>query len=227
MGKVAPAVGNADRLSDLLKEVVAYIEVEQPELTARVHKGMIVVEGKLLVGPTGAWFDVYVVLLVFLPDFPNVEPLVWEVSSRVPRTAERHVFPKDGNCCLGVWEEWLICAPSRAVADFMRDPLQSYFESQTYFEMHGDWPYGQRSHGVQGVVEAFADVLGVAPQIAVIHDYLTVLAREQPKGHHPCPCGSGRRLRHCHLELVRGMAGRVSPHMARRMLQKLPLSGTS
>ena len=129
MGKVTPAVGIVDRLSDLLKEVLAYIEVEQPELTARVHRDMIVAEGKLLVGPTGAWFDVYDVLLVFLKDFPNVEPLVWEVASRMPRTADRHVFPKDGNCCLGVWEVWVICAPSHALADFMRGPLQSYFES--------------------------------------------------------------------------------------------------
>ncbi|OYU37579.1 MAG: hypothetical protein CFE33_20320 [Pseudorhodobacter sp. PARRP1] len=223
MGKVTPpAVGIIDRLNDILNEVLAYIVVEQPELAARVHKDMIVVEGKLLVGPTGAWFDVYDVLLVFLPGFPNVEPLVWEVASRVPRTADRHVFPKDGNCCLGVWEEWLICAPSHTVADFMSSPLQSYFESQTYFEMHADWPYGQRSHGIQGVVEAFADVLGVAPRLDLVRDHLAVLAREHHKGHHVCPCGSGRRLRKCHLEQVRAMAGRVSPNMARRMLEGLP-----
>ena len=176
MGKVRAAIGNAERLSDLLKEVLGYIEVEQPELAARDHNEMILVEGKLLVGPAGGWFDVYDVLLVFLPDFPQVEPLVWEVASRVPRTADRHVFPKDGNCCLGVWEEWLICAASHAVADFMKGPLQSYFESQTYFDMHGDWPYGQRSHGVQGVVEAFADILGVVPQLEVVRDHLNPLA---------------------------------------------------
>lgn len=227
MGKVTPASDVVDRLGDLLKEVRAYIEVEQPELAARVHKDMVVVEGKLLVGPTGAWFDFYDVLLVFLPDFPNTEPLVWEVASRVPRTADRHVFPKDGNCCLGVWEEWLICAPSHALADFMGGPLQSYFESQTYFELHGDWPYGQRSHGVQGVVEAFADVLSVAPRLGLVRQYLSTLAREDIKGHHPCPCGSGLRLRKCHFDQLRTVAGRVSPLMAGRMLRGLPMERTS
>lgn len=223
MGKLAPV---ADRLGDLLAEGRAYIGVEQPELTARVHKDMVVVEGKLLVGPSGAWFDVYDFLLAFLPGFPDVEPLVWEVASRVPRTADRHVFPKDGNCCLGVWEGWLICAASHIVADFMGRPMQSYFEGQTYFEMHGDWPYGQRSHGLQGVVEAFADVLGVDHLIASVRDHLTALSKQQVRGHHACPCGSGRRLRNCHLEQVRAMAGRVSPAMARRMLRGLPGGGT-
>jgi len=212
----------ADRLGELLAEVQAHLAAEQPELTAHVHKDMVVVEGKLLVGQPSAWFDVYDVLIAFTVEFPEAEPAVWEVASRIPRTADRHVFPKGGNCCLGIWEEWLVEAPAHGVADFMRGPLQSYFEGQTHFEVHGEWPYGERPHGASGVFEAYADVLGLPHEPATIRAHLNALTKRELKGHHACPCGSGRRLRDCHAEGLRAMSAKVDADMARRMLAGLP-----
>lgn len=221
MGRVKRPFAESGRIDDLLKEVSEFIGAEQPELSARIYKDMVVVEGKLLVGPSGSWFDVYDILLVFLPDFPRTEPIVWEVGSRIPKTVDRHVFPKDLNCCLGIWEEWLIRAPSHRVSDFMNGPLQSYFESQTFFETQGGWPYGQRSHGQQGVLESYSDVLGIEPEYGVVRTYLEALARSQLKGHHLCPCGSGLRLRQCHFEKLTYLAEQVGSEMARRMLNGL------
>ncbi|WP_354543406.1 SEC-C metal-binding domain-containing protein [Roseovarius sp. MBR-78] len=51
--------------------------------------------------------------------------------------------------------------------------------------------------------------------------HLRLLERKSVKGHVRCPCGSGRRLRDCHAELVRKQRVRVPPRLARRMLVRI------
>lgn len=45
------------------------------------------------------------------------------------------------------------------------------------------WPGQDRCHGVQGVREAIRDMGGV-------------------RRNHPCPCGSGKKFKHCHMRTI-------------------------
>ena len=94
--------------ADLLAEVQDFVAKQQPELVVSLHQGFVVVEGKLAInGPLGD-FDVYEINMGVSSDFPFSAPVVYETGGRVPRIADRHVFEDHENCCLGVWEEWLI-----------------------------------------------------------------------------------------------------------------------
>lgn len=198
-------------------EVQQAIAKHQPELTVSRAHGLIILDGSFVVsGPAGP-FDSYQIKAGITAGFPAEEPAVFEEGSRIPRIADRHVFPKDGNCCLGVWEEWLLTAPDHRFETFLTGPMHDYFVSQTYYEAHGVWPFGERSHGILGITESYADLLGIAPDKKIIADYLHLLSRQTIKGHARCPCGSGRRLRQCHSDDLQRLSREIPPFMAKRM----------
>jgi hypothetical protein len=59
----------------------------------------------------------------------------------------------------------------------------------------------QLEHGAEGVRTSYRELLGTEDD-DVIHGYLACLAAKQVKGHWWCPCGSGKRLRDCHVTQV-------------------------
>ncbi|MEM5491846.1 SEC-C domain-containing protein [Hoeflea sp. AS16] len=202
----------------LLTDVQQAVDIHQPELAVSSTDTFIVLEGLFVVsGPEGP-FDAYQVKVLITAGFPTENPVVFEQGGRIPRTVNRHVFPEEGSCCLGVWEEWLLTAPDHRFETFLTGPMQDYFISQTYFEANGMWPFGERSHGMLGVVEAYSDLLEVPQDAKIIVAYLNLLSLSQIKGHQLCPCGSGRRLRHCHRDELQRLSSKVSPLMAKRML---------
>lgn len=205
----------------LVAEVQAFAAVHQPELVVSLLQGFIVLEGKLTIsGPKGP-FDVYEIRMGVPADFPFSAPIVFETGGRVPRIADRHVFEDGENCCLGVWEEWLITSADHSFSGFMQGVLQDYFISQSWYEANSEWPFGQRSHGKLGILEAYCSVLEVDLSAQLALSYLRLLSHKQIKGHQFCPCGSGHRLRACHFNKIRDLQRKIEPAMAERMLVRL------
>ena len=208
----------------LFSEVQDVVAQQQPELSISRTEKLIVLEGQFLVcGPDGpvdtpdGVFDTYNIQAGVTAGFPVEEPVVFEIGGRVPRIADRHVFPEDGNCCLGVWEEWLLTAPDHRFETFLTGPIHDYFVSQTHFEINGTWPYGERSHGVLGVLESYSELLGVPQDVKIIRNYLRLLSRKKISGHALCPCGSRKRLRDCHRNEILKLSEVVPRSIARQM----------
>ena len=104
------------------------------------------------------------------------------------------------------------------IFDFIEALVRPYFTGQYYFECHGEWPpSGQRSHEVAGILEAGEELvapLGKNGQEVVIRTLWLLARKNPPKGHEPCPCGSGKRLRHCHRRELLDMRAIVDPNDA-------------
>lgn len=218
MGKV-DAEEQRRRKEQLIEEIRAALAALQPSLAIVREEPMIVEGDFVLEGPEGP-FDQFRVAIWIPDNFPDGEPWVFETADRIPRCVERHVFPRTGHCCLGVWEEWLIREPNPSFAYYLAGPVKSYFLSQCLFERDGTWRFGERSHE-RGILEAYADVLQLEPDNKRVDAYLAVLSQQWPKGHWPCPCGSGQRIRMCHRAQLEDLHRRIPPVMAGRMLSRL------
>jgi hypothetical protein len=209
-----------------LEEAKAAIAFHQPKLRASQDGEKFFIEGCYLVlekdivaAPGGpiAQFDIRIELSDL---YPRREPKVFEVGGRVPREPERHINP-NGDCCVTVWENWLVTADDHSLHSFLSGPLNEYFLGQLWFEKTGKWPFGERAHGTPGLEEAYADALGIPNRRKSLIYHLRLLSQDWPKGHWPCPCGSGRRLRRCHREEAMNMHQRVPPNVAGQMLRRL------
>ena len=222
MGKVVEKPGALLTLD----EVKAAIAFDQPKLRASLDGRVIRVEGTYLVyekgvvaAPGGPITD-FDIEMKFADRYPRHEPKVFEVGGWIPRKAERHINP-DGDCCVTVWENWLVATQDHSFASYINGPLNEYFLGQFWFEKTGKWPFGERPHGAKGLQEAYADALGIPNKQEGLFYHLRLLSQDWPKGHWQCPCGSGKPLRNCHRNELMAMHCRVSPGVAKRMLRRI------
>ncbi len=148
------------------------------------------------------------ILCVFSRNFPKQEPIVLEVGGSLKRVGARHMYT-NGMCCLCVWEEWLAKASDTSFQSFCDGPLHNFFLSQVIFDQTGKWPFDERSHGAKGIAEGIANTLGLELSGVQANRYTRALAAKELKGHWMCPCGSGKKLRHCHIDHMRLLRDKV------------------
>lgn len=88
--------------------------------------------------------------------------------------------------------------------------MRNFFIAQSLVEAGESWPFGQRSHNAQGILECYAELIGTT-DLQIAFQYLEILSKKDIKGHWFCPCGSRRKLRNCHSAVIRDLKQRI-PH---------------
>ena len=102
------------------------------------------------------------------------------------------------------------------LVEYMDHFVQSYFYSLTYYRKYNMLPYGERAHGVEGILEAYCDRY-CTDNAKVIIEILKCLSGEKMyRGHNPCPCMSGKKFRNCHGEkLLKDIKSPIAIHLAK------------
>ena len=164
-------------------------------------------------------------------NYPRGIPKLRCNPEEIPWMMDRHVEPQTGLACLCVSSEYRKhWPPGSDLTDFLEVLVQPYLVGQAYFQAHGRWPQGhERSHGVPGIIEAYKELLAPLGSVSlpVMVSFMRLLARKtHPKGHEVCPCGSGKRLRHCHRSLLGKLRREVDPRHAEQDLKRLLTSSS-
>ena len=192
-----------------LVAVTAAALAYQPRMRLLKREGPIVLSGPFEVREDDRVLDSFELEIEPDPESPRAPPIVRETAGRIPWEADRHVFPDTGIACVvladGFWFEYPC---GLELVDFMKTPLRSYLAGQALVERGEGWPNGEWGHGLKGVLQFYGEVLGVSDLGAVI-DLLRVLAAGKPRGAWRCPCGSGKRIRACHEEVLLQLHERV------------------
>ncbi|WP_420635832.1 SEC-C metal-binding domain-containing protein [Candidatus Palauibacter sp.] len=152
-------------------------------------------------------------------NYPRGIPKLRLDPKEIPWEIDRHVYPESGIACLCVSSEYRKhWPPGSDLTDFLVVLVQPFLVGQAYYQAHGHWPPGLgRSHGVEGIIEAYRELLTPLGSMEppVITNFMRLLARpSDPGGHETCPCGSGRRLRECHRSLITDLRRVVDPEHA-------------
>lgn len=196
------------------------VETAYPGLRVSLAEGQLAITGTFPVQHDGSAIDFFRIRVEVPKAFPRDLPTVFETEGRIPWIADRHV-ESSGKACLFVPDErWKYFSENGTLLDFLRGPVHAFFLSQHVFENTGKWPFGARSHGVDGIAEAYAEELGSA-DLELVCRYLDVLRKSEVKGHWPCPCGNGKKLRDCHQDQVRALRAKVSPRVASDSWQRV------
>jgi len=157
--------------------------------------------------------------------YPKHEPILHCDPKEIPWELDRHVY-QNGTACLCTRSETRLHWPRGSdLASFITNLVRPFFVGQFYYDAHGEWPpTGQRSHGKLGIIESFDELLTEiddpdADQIEAV--LLLLMKKNDPKGHTICPCGSGRRLRNCHSNMISRLRASVDPRHASQDLKDL------
>lgn len=144
-------------------------------------------------------------IVLVLPDnYPKSPPMLFCNDPRLPiDELDRHILTY-GQACLGIGADIGMRWPAGSTtADFLKDLVAPFLIWQAYYEVFGEPPpWGERKHFGPGILQFYKELLGETEDVTLIN-FIRLLARKNtPKGHEWCPCGSGKRLRNCHKNLV-------------------------
>lgn len=135
---------------------------------------------------------------MFVPfTFPNELPIVKDIEKKIDNK-----FHKNDNdvLCLACDTEMFLDLKSRedvTISDFIEHFLLPYLYSYTYYKKYGKVPFGDRSHGFQGIVEFYKDYFKLE-NMGIVFQFLEYMSLNKYRGHNLCLCGSGKKLRNCH-----------------------------
>lgn len=199
----------------------AEVEAAYPNLHFHVVNDNVLVRGTFPIAFERKGLDGYLIEIELSRDYPKSIPIVRETGGRIPRTADRHMNPADGTACILLPDErWNVWPHGSTLLQFLDVPVRNFFLGQSLVELGDPWPFGQWGHGANGIREYYAQLLG-ADDIRVVTGYLDCLSKKKIKGHWPCPCRSGKRLRDCHSTLVQDLATKIARQVAAQSFEKL------
>jgi len=204
----------------LLAKINAEVQETYPNLHFYHQNDRVVIRGSLPIADAGHELDRYSDEIVLPADYPDAVPLVWETGSKIPRNVDHHVN-ESGQACLFVPDErWKVCPPGTTFLEFLDGPVRNFFLGQSIFRQTGQWPFGQRPHGARGIYQYYEELLGTTDK-CVIQEYINYLGRPALKGHWPCPCNSGKRIRDCHRDQINDLRTKIPCKTAKKSLKSL------
>lgn len=207
------------RNPEVLVQLKLELAQKYPDLCLVLENNLVHLKGGFSIVHEGVELDRFQVDIMVPADFPDHIPVVWELGGRVPRTADWHTYIS-GSLCVIVPEEWLINPVAGSVMAFLDGPLRNYFIAHALAEAGSGRPMGERAHGGPGLIEAYGEMVG-KKEPGVIQRYLICLAKEQVRGHLDCPCGSGKRLRNCHMQDLLALHEKIPARIAKMALKRL------
>ena len=161
--------------------------------------------------------DFYSIEIELSHSYPDKLPFVRETGGRIPHIGERHIF-MNGNCCLFVEEEtWRYYPKGMSLVEFIQKIVMGYFMNQSYFEHTGKWLWGDRSHGISGILEFYKEELKTN-DLKLIYAFIEYLAKETLKKHRICYCGSNKKLQDCHFLQLKDYREKIKTDTARMSL---------
>lgn len=205
----------------LFEKEKAEVEGGYATLQVCVVDDLVFVRGTFPIAFNGAVLDRFLIEVALAWDHPKSIPIVHETGERIPRTEDRHINPTDGTACVMLPDErWRVWPHGATLLQFLDGPVRNFFLGQSLVELGDPWPFGQWGHGAEGIRQYYAETLGT-DDTRMITGYLDCLSKKKIKGHWPCPCRSGKRLRDCHLSLVHDLAIKVPRQVAADSLDRL------
>jgi hypothetical protein len=199
------------------------LEQDYPTLHLSEENGQWLIKGSFPVRANGKIVDHYLIAILIPRGFPQNAPLVRELGGRIKQHPDWHTYQEGFLCVFSPIERWKHLPKTATILTYLNEPLNDYLFSQTYFERYGRWPFGERGHGWAGFREYLSEELN-NDDVIVLRQLLKYLSTGLVKGYWDCFCGSGKQLRHCHLEKFLDLHDKITPTEAQYALRVFDLS---
>ena len=124
-------------------------------------------------------------------------PYVIDVNGYID-PSYRHYYPKTKILCLETDVRFMVdFVGGFDLLFWMRNYVEAYFFTYEYYMRFDEFPYGERQHGLVGVLEAYQEILDVK-STQEAYDFMHYISTNPYRGHLCCPCNSGKKIRICH-----------------------------
>ena len=204
----------------LLEQLRADVAAFCTTMHVLIEDDVVRVRGTFPVRHDAEVLDRFSVDIEIPADYPDRLPIVRETRGRIPWIADRHVYTNGTACVLLPEDRWWSFPPDRSFLEYLTTPLHNYFLGQCVVEAGGAWPFSEHRHGLNGVIDFYKERFGTDDAKVVVR-LLELVVSGRFKGHWPCPCGSGKKLRKCHLPGLLDVANRMPASAAKKSLENI------
>ncbi|MGB3343083.1 MAG: hypothetical protein WBA61_04160 [Aequorivita sp.] len=144
-------------------------------------------------------------VLIDLKSYPRFFPTVFEVGSRIPKKAQRHIYGDTGSCCFTTRAQSQILLKTKinSLLQFIDEIVVRYFENNSYYEIN-DRYYGEEySHNIRGILEGYQDILRIKETKLIFKVMAQRIRNQKLRPNDLCYCGSKRKMKQCHQDEYR------------------------
>jgi hypothetical protein len=153
--------------------------------------------------------DRYEISISVPREYPKATPLVRETARRIPPDFHKLTT---GHLCLGSPTRLrLILAETPSLLSFVERCIVPYLYGYSIVESGGALPFGELSHGVSGLRDDLASMIGMDDDLVLLGFVRLLAMKKRRANKRPCPCGTGMRLGRCHnrkINMLRDKLGR-------------------
>lgn len=163
----------------------------------------IVLSGHILVNRTALGYQLYkeYQIRIVLPLCSNVLPYVIDSGNQIDKSYPHRYA--DGQLCLETDTAIRIYFLNGFnLETWMRDFVEPYYFSYEYYQRYGVFPFGERAHGIEGVLQTYGEAFN-EPDYVKVFRLMEFIQFGHYRGHLPCPCGSGKKMRSCHGQSIK------------------------
>ena len=162
----------------------------------------IVLSGNILVNRISKGYTLckeYQIEIV-IPISSNELPYVLDIGNSIDKSYHHRYV--DGRLCLETDTSIRIrFIEGFSLTVWMSEYVETYFFSYEYYMRYGEFPFGERGHGLEGILQTYEGVFNETDDFKVKMLMKSIISQPY-RGHMQCPCGSGKKLRSCHGMVV-------------------------
>ncbi len=138
-------------------------------------------------------------LRIEIEKFPDSFPRVFEIEERIPRKVDRHIN-NDNTLCFTTKpnEEILLKTLITSIEDFIEKILIPYLVNNSYYEINGEYMFGEYNHHPQiSIYETYKDLLGINNHYHIANILKEVASGKKYRPNDICYCGSNKKIKKC------------------------------
>lgn len=176
-----------------LLELYTRLKIVDSSPTEIVVAGEITVHRSYKDFPVLETYSLELTILIGTEELPSVRDIGNHIDANYP-----HKY-MNGTLCLATNTEIRIrFIDGFDLCTWMKDFVEPYYYSYEYYQRYGCFPFGDRFHGEFGTLQTYADILGAKDIVTAYRMIKGILSITEYRGHHPCLCGSDKKMRACH-----------------------------
>lgn len=207
---------------ELFDSFKSEIDKNYPTLVVSIENNLVRIKGTLRIRDSkNTILDNFKIDIQVPYNFPQEIPEVRETGNRIPVIPDRH-FENDGKACLCFRDAtFLYWNEKSTIIDFMEKLVEPFFLWQIEYEVSGgknkDKAY---AHGLDGAVQFYKEILST-DDIKAVYQFIEYLTKKKIKGHWNCYCGSGKKMRDCHFDLMKKYKGQIRAKDAKKTFESI------
>ena len=152
--------------------------------------------------------DDFRIKISFPPEYPRKIPKVFEEGGKI--NSNYHHFQSDGSLCLGTEIDlYMLFSKNPCLVTFITYILNPYLYRWLYIQEFGKEPWSDRSHGNEGIIESYAELLNIPADKETVNRFLKLLLEKRTRANSLCPCNSGKKVKCCHKKKLENLVKRV------------------